>query len=82
MGGAGTMNYVGEPKINQSEDHGKRHINKYAFIDMIVLAMVYPLMDSCIARRSLSQFPGIKGRPLKPATVALRDRITDPHRAV
>jgi hypothetical protein len=40
------------------------------------------LMDSRIARRSLSHLPGIKGRPLKPATVALRYRITDPHRAV
>jgi hypothetical protein len=76
------MNYVWGDKINQSEADGKGHINKYTFIDMIVLASVYPLMDSRIARRSLSQLPGIKGRPLKPATVALRYRITDPHRAV
>jgi hypothetical protein len=37
-----------------SREEGKGHIIKYAFIDMIVLAWFYPLMDSRIARRSFS----------------------------
>jgi len=46
---------------------GKDHINKYGFIDMIVLAVFCCFMDSRIARRSLSHLPGFReGRENRP----------------
>jgi hypothetical protein len=45
-------------KAMHSGGDGKLHINKYAFIDMIVFDTRYPLLDSRIARRSLSHLPG------------------------
>jgi hypothetical protein len=60
MGGRGLMNGGGGTESIQSGRYGKIHINKCVFIDMIVLAAFYPLMDSRIARRSLSPIPEIR----------------------
>jgi hypothetical protein len=43
------------------------HINKYVFIDMIVLARFCPLLDSLVERRSLFFIPGFReGRENRP----------------
>jgi hypothetical protein len=43
------MSSVVMTKATQSGGLGKLHINKSVFIDMIVLARVYPFMDKAIA---------------------------------
>jgi hypothetical protein len=57
-------------KTANSCGYGKHHINKSVFIDMIVIASVpgYPNVRPLFFADS----PGIQGRPLEPATVALR----------
>jgi hypothetical protein len=43
------MSSVVVTKATQSARVGKHHINKSVFIDMIVLARLYPFMDGGIA---------------------------------
>jgi hypothetical protein len=64
------MGCGGVPKTAYLKALGKQHINKSVFLDMIVLARDpgYPTVRPSFFADS----PGIQGRPLEPATVALR----------
>jgi hypothetical protein len=54
------MSELCREKATHWEGLGKHHINKYIFIDMIVIASISPFLKPRIARRSLLHIPGFR----------------------